>query len=135
MLCSYLYQSICNIVLRRYYCWVYFFLVIKSGKSFVKIGSRSQIARFFLFYCNPHSHLFRTSPRPSIPPARARPHTHTHTLIWFYLIVQPLPRLSGLPLVIWDQGVATLTSMTIAVEFMPANSTVKSDFITFLELQ
>ena len=86
MLCSYLYQSICNIVLRRYYCWVYFFLVIKSGKSFVKIGSRSQIARFFLFYCNPHSRLFRTSPLLSTPPrahththAHAHKHTHTHT--------------------------------------------------------
>ena len=133
MLCSYLYQSIYTIVLRRYYCWVYFYLVIKSGKSFVKIGSRSQIALFFLFYCNPLSRLFRTPPPPPPPPPPT--HTHTHTLIWFYLIVQPLPLLSSLPLVIWDQRVATLTSMTIAVEFMAANSTVNSDFITFLELQ
>ena len=32
----------------------FFYLMVKSGKSFVKIGSRFQIALFFLFYQNFH---------------------------------------------------------------------------------
>ena len=39
------------IVLRSYYCWVYFCLVVKLGKSFLKTESRLQIA-LFLFYRN-----------------------------------------------------------------------------------
>ena len=30
----------------------FFYLMVKSGKSFVEIGSRFQIALFFLFYRN-----------------------------------------------------------------------------------
>ena len=40
----------------------FFYLMVKSGKSFVKIGSRFQIALFFLFYQNFH-------PPPLSPPA------------------------------------------------------------------
>ena len=61
-MCSYLHQIIYIIVLRRYYCWVYFYLMIKSGKSFIKIGSHLQIT-FFLFYQNFHSH----PPSPTPP--------------------------------------------------------------------
>ena len=38
--------------MRRCYCWVYFYLMVKSSKSFVKIGSRWQIALSILFYRN-----------------------------------------------------------------------------------
>ena len=42
----------------------FFYLMAKSGKSFVKIGSRFQIALFFLFYRNFHPTplLIRTPP-------------------------------------------------------------------------
>ena len=49
------------IVLRPYYCWVYFYLMVKSVKSFVKIESRLQIALFFLFY-----RKFPSTPPPSL---------------------------------------------------------------------
>ena len=37
------------------HCSVYFYLVVRSVKSFVKIGSRLEIALFFLFYQNLYS--------------------------------------------------------------------------------
>ena len=42
------------IVLRRYFCfcWVYFYSIVKPGKSFVKIGFRLQID-LFVFHCVP----------------------------------------------------------------------------------
>ena len=44
---SYLYQSIYIIVLRRYYSWVYFYVMVKSCK-FVKIGSRLLVSPAYL---------------------------------------------------------------------------------------
>ena len=44
---SYLYQSIYIIVLRRYYSWVYFYVMVKSRK-FVKIGSRLLVSPAYL---------------------------------------------------------------------------------------
>ena len=55
--CAHIY----TIVLRRYYCLVYFYLIVKSGRSFVKIGSRLQIASPFIF-------ISSKSPPPTPPP-------------------------------------------------------------------
>ena len=51
-----------------------FYLMLKSGKSFAKIGSRLQMAFFFLFYRN-----FQTP----LPPSRL--------FVWFYLMFQLPP--------------------------------------------
>ena len=47
--------------------WSFFYLIVNSGKSFVKIGSYFQIALFFLFYRNfqPTPQLFPTPPSPA----------------------------------------------------------------------
>ena len=66
------------IVLRCYYC-VYFHLILKSGTSFVKIGSYFQIALFFLFYQN----FKLPSPCLAHPPSLFQPPT--------YLILPNLP--------------------------------------------
>ena len=47
----------------------FFYLMVKSGKSFVKIGSRFQIALLFLSYRN-----FRPPPLPPRPPVYYDPH-------------------------------------------------------------
>ena len=60
--CAHIY----TIVLRRYYCLVYFYLIVKSGRSFVKIGSRLQIASPFIF-------ISSKSPPPTPPPAHPLP--------------------------------------------------------------
>ena len=44
--------------------------MVKSGKSFAKIGSRLQIALFFLFYQN---FQHPTTPPPTTPPAYSNP--------------------------------------------------------------
>ena len=54
-----------TIVLRRYYCLVYFYLIVKSGRSFVKIGSRLQIASPFIFILSKSP----PTPRPPTSPA------------------------------------------------------------------
>ena len=72
-MCSYLYQSTYIIVLRRYYCWVSFYFMVKSGESFVKIGSRLDLVWISLFW-----YFIEISSEPS-------PLILTAPLIWFYL--------------------------------------------------
>ena len=67
------------IVLRRYHCCVCFHLILKSGKSFVKIESYLQIALFFFFYWN----LKLPPPWPVHPPSLFQPPA--------YLILPNLP--------------------------------------------
>ena len=57
----------------------FFYLMVKSVKSFVKIGSRFQIALLFLFYRN----FYAPPATYSYPPPRP--------LIWFYLMLQISP--------------------------------------------
>ena len=47
------------IVLRRYYCWVYLYWMVKSGKLFFKTGSSLQIALFYFIK------MFNPPPSPT----------------------------------------------------------------------
>ena len=75
-----LYHSFETLLLLR----VCLYLIVKSAKLFVKIGSRLQMPLFFLYH--------RNFQQPSSP-AYFDP-----SLIWFYLMFQsPSPCLQGLP--------------------------------------
>ena len=78
---SNLFVIVCNIqiVIRMLYHGFETLLMVKSGKSFVKIGSCLQIAFLFLFYRNSQApRLFRP---PSLPAYLTLPNVPTSPLI------------------------------------------------------
>ena len=96
---SYLYQSIYIIVLRRYYC--YFYLMVKSGKSFVKTRPCLQISSFLLILLK-----FPSLPRPRL--FRSRPPAY---LILPYVLSPAYKD----PLFIWDPKVDILNIKCVEV--------------------
>ena len=107
----YLCHSIYIIVFRRYYCWVYFYLMVKSRKSFAKIGSRLQIAFTFLF-----TEIFN---HPSLRPLASSDHP-----VYFILSNFPIPVLFMTPhlFVTQEYPVMKLLSFTILASSIIASA-------------